>query len=113
MNVLIFLAVNKNSGAGVLFRESYTGVKVASGELIVGECMWSTVVPKLLRSGVIDLDRSQYERSKTAYRKASTGYVDASTTYTLGAETTTAAFTLFEEMGSDVAYLGRDFLKCC
>ena len=28
-------------------------------------------------------------------------------------ETTTAAFTLFEEMGDDVTYLGRDFLKCC
>ena len=28
-------------------------------------------------------------------------------------ETTTAAFTLFEEMGVDVSYLGRDFLKCC
>ncbi len=28
-------------------------------------------------------------------------------------ETTTAAFTLFEEMGADVSYLGRDFLKCC
>ena len=28
-------------------------------------------------------------------------------------DTTTAAFTLFEEMETDVAYLGRDFLKCC
>ena len=28
-------------------------------------------------------------------------------------ETTTAAFTLFEEMGTEVSYLGRDFLKCC
>ena len=28
-------------------------------------------------------------------------------------ETTTAAFTLFEEMGVDVSYLGRDFMKCC
>jgi Fe-S oxidoreductase len=28
-------------------------------------------------------------------------------------ETTTAAFTLFDEMGIDVSYLGRDFLKCC
>ncbi|MCH1588214.1 MAG: (Fe-S)-binding protein, partial [Flavobacteriales bacterium] len=28
-------------------------------------------------------------------------------------DSTTAAFTLFEEMGTDVAYLGRDFLKCC
>ena len=30
----------------------------------------------------------------------------------LGASTT-AAFTLFEEMGEEVTYLGRDFLKCC
>jgi Fe-S oxidoreductase len=28
-------------------------------------------------------------------------------------ESTTAAFTLFEEMGTEVSYLGRDFLKCC
>jgi len=28
-------------------------------------------------------------------------------------DTTTAAFTLFEEAELDVAYLGRDFLKCC
>ena len=28
-------------------------------------------------------------------------------------DSTTAAFTLFEEMGADVSYLGRDFLKCC
>jgi len=28
-------------------------------------------------------------------------------------ETTTAAFTLFEELGQEVTYLGRDFLKCC
>ncbi len=28
-------------------------------------------------------------------------------------DSTTAAFTLFEEMGNDVSYLGRDFLKCC
>ena len=28
-------------------------------------------------------------------------------------ETTTAAFTIFDEMGKDVTYLGRDFLKCC
>ena len=33
-------------------------------------------------------------------------------TMDLGASTT-AAFTLFEEMGEDVTYLGRDFLKCC
>ena len=28
-------------------------------------------------------------------------------------ETTTAAFTIFDEMELDVSYLGRDFLKCC
>ena len=28
-------------------------------------------------------------------------------------ETTNAAFTIFEEMGESVTYLGRDFLKCC
>jgi len=28
-------------------------------------------------------------------------------------DATTAAFTIFEEMGQDVTYLGRDFLKCC
>ena len=28
-------------------------------------------------------------------------------------DSTTAAFTLFEEMGTEVSYLGRDFLKCC
>jgi Fe-S oxidoreductase len=28
-------------------------------------------------------------------------------------ETTTSAFTLFEELGQEVTYLGRDFLKCC
>ena len=82
----LFLAVNKASGAGVCYREDYSGDKVASGELIAGECTWSTVVPKLLRSGVIDLDRSQYERAKTAYR-TTTGYT-ASTPYTLGAATT-------------------------
>ena len=28
-------------------------------------------------------------------------------------DSTTAAFTLFEAMGENVSYLGRDFLKCC
>ncbi len=28
-------------------------------------------------------------------------------------DTTTAAFTIFEEMEKEVTYLGRDFLKCC
>ena len=86
-NPKLFLGINKGSGAGVLYREHYSGNKVATGELIAGEITWSTVVPKLLRSGVIDLDRSQYARAKTAYRTA-TGYI-ASTPYTLGAATTT------------------------
>ena len=88
-NSKLFIAINKSSGASKLFRESLTGEKVETGSLIAGECTWSTVVPKLLRSGTIDLDRSQYERAKTAYRTA-TGYV-ASTPYTLGAPTAEAA----------------------
>ncbi|MBT4065929.1 MAG: 4Fe-4S dicluster domain-containing protein [Euryarchaeota archaeon] len=28
-------------------------------------------------------------------------------------DSTNSAFTLFEEMGAEVSYLGRDFLKCC
>ena len=28
-------------------------------------------------------------------------------------DATSSAFTIFEEMGEDVTYLGRDFLKCC
>tara|TARA_B100000029_G_scaffold173719_1_gene170384 strand:+ start:12300 stop:15119 length:2820 start_codon:yes stop_codon:yes gene_type:complete len=28
-------------------------------------------------------------------------------------DVTTSAFTIFEEMGEEVTYLGRDFLKCC
>jgi Fe-S oxidoreductase len=28
-------------------------------------------------------------------------------------DATTSAFTIFEEMGEEVTYLGRDFLKCC
>mgnify|MGYP001173541432 FL=1 len=88
-NSKLFLGVNKTSGASKLFRESLTGEKLTTGSLIAGECTWSTVVPKLLRSGTIDLDRSQYERAKTAYR-TTTGYT-ASTPYTLGAPTTDAA----------------------
>ena len=87
----LFISVNKASGASKLFKESSTGEKVATGQLIAGEITWSTVVPKLLRSGTIDLDRSQFERSKTAYRKSGTDYTAADNTYTLGEPTTEAA----------------------
>ena len=90
-NSKLFIAINKTTGASKLFRESYTGEKVTTGSLIAGECTWSTVVPKLLRSGTIDLDRSQFERSKTAYRKSGTAYTEANNTYTLGEPTTEAA----------------------
>ena len=90
-NSKLFIAINKTTGASKLFRESYTGEKVTTGSLIAGECTWSTVVPKLLRSGTIDLDRSQFERSKTAYRKSGTDYTEANNTYTLGEPTTEAA----------------------
>jgi len=85
----LFIGITKTSSAAVLQREHRSGNKVASGWLIAGECTWSTVVPKYLRSGVIDLDRSQFENSKTAYAGAGTDYTDGDTTYTLGAETTT------------------------
>ena len=85
----LFLAINKASLAGAVYREDYTGIKVESGELIAGEITWSTVVPKLLRSGTIDLDRSQYERLTTNYRTTES-YNSATGTYTLGAETTEA-----------------------
>ena len=37
---------------------------------------------------------------------------ESKSTMNLG-DATTSAFTLFEEMGEDVTYLGGDFLKCC
>ena len=85
-NEKLYFAVNIAAGAGVLYREHYSGNKVPTGELIAGEITWSTVVPKLLRSGIIDLDRSQYERAKTAYR-TTTSYT-APTPYNLGGPTT-------------------------
>ena len=86
----LFLAIDKATGAGVLYREHYTGNKVTTGELIAGEITWSTVVPKLLRSGTIDLDRSQFERATTHYRPADVDYNKDGYTYILGEETTTA-----------------------
>ena len=87
----MFFGVKKASTTVVLQNESRTGVKLATGSLIAGEITWSTVVPKLLRSGVIDLDRSQFENLTTAYRGVGTGYADSDNTYNLGPATSVAA----------------------
>jgi hypothetical protein len=86
----MFFGVKKAATAAVLQNESKTGVKLATGSLIAGEITWSTVVPKLLRSGIIDLDRSQFENLTTAYRTA-TAYADSTNTYNLGPATSVAA----------------------
>jgi len=85
----LFIGVKQTGQPAILQREHRSGNKVSSGWLIAGEVTWSTVVPKFLRSGVIDLDRSQFENSKTAYQGAGVDYTDPDTSYTLGAETTT------------------------
>ena len=86
----MFFGVKKAATAAVLQNESKTGIKLATGSLIAGEITWSTVVPKLLRSGIIDLDRSQFENLTTAYRTA-TAYADSTNTYNLGPATSVAA----------------------
>jgi len=86
----MFFGVKKAATAAVLQNESRTGIKLATGSLIAGEITWSTVVPKLLRSGIIDLDRSQFENLTTAYRTA-TAYADSTNTYNLGPATSVAA----------------------
>ena len=86
----MFFGVKKAATAAVLQNESKTGIKLATGSLIAGEITWSTVVPKLLRSGIIDLDRSQFENLTTAYRTA-TAYNDSDNTYNLGPATSVAA----------------------
>jgi len=86
----MFFGVKKAATAAVLQNESKTGEKLATGSLIAGEITWSTVVPKLLRSGIIDLDRSQFENLTTAYRTA-TAYNDSDNTYNLGPATSVAA----------------------
>lgn len=85
----LFIGID-TSGASVANRETYNAEKVATGTLVVGEITWSTVIPKLLRSGVIDLDRSQYENSTVHYNAAATGYVNSTDTYTHGAPTSIA-----------------------
>jgi len=86
----MFFGVKKASAAAILQNESRTSVKLTTGSLIAGEITWSTVVPKLLRSGIIDLDRSQFENLTTAYRTA-TAYADSDNTYNLGPATSVAA----------------------
>jgi len=84
----MFFGVKKVSTAAVLQNESAAGTKVASGTLTVGEISWSTVVPKLLRSGVISLDRSQFERLEVTYDEAGIAYDEATYAYRFGPATT-------------------------
>lgn len=69
----LFLGV-VSGGAAVLQRESRTGVKVASGTLNIGECSWSTVAPKLLRSVTVRQDRAQYTFGEVDYRATGIDY---------------------------------------
>lgn len=80
----------KTSGVSVANREHYNAEKVTTGSLVAGEVTWSTVVPKLLRSGIIDLDRSQYENSTVHYNQSTTDYTNTSDTYAFGPPTSTA-----------------------
>lgn len=100
----LFMGI-ESSGNAVLQREHYNNERVASGSLIVGEITWSTVVPKLLRSGVIDLDRSQYENLKRVYPASGVDYNSETGTYTLGSETTTpvGGITLTARNGANTA----------
>ena len=84
----MFFGVKKAATAAILQNESGAGTKVASGTLTVGEIAWSTVVPKLLRSGLISLDRSQFERTSTAYRATGVSYNESDHTYRFGPPTT-------------------------
>ena len=69
----LFLGV-VSGGAAVLQRESRTGEKVASGTLNIGECSWSTVAPKLLRSVTVRQDRAQYTFGEVDYRATGIDY---------------------------------------
>ena len=72
----MFFGVKKAATAAVLQNESKNNTRVASGSLIAGEITWSTVVPKLLLSGIIDLDRSQFERTSIDYRATGVTYAE-------------------------------------
>jgi hypothetical protein len=93
----MFFGVKKAATAAVLQNESKNNTRVASGSLIAGEITWSTVVPKLLRSGIIDLDRSQFERTSIDYRATGISYAEgvegglASYEYRFGLPTSEAA----------------------
>ena len=90
-NPKMFFGVKKASANAVLQNESKDNTRVASGTMNAGEITWSTVAPKLLRSGVIDLDRSQFERSSIDYRQAGIGYDQTGYEYRFGVPTSEAA----------------------
>ena len=90
-NPKMFFGVKKASAAAVLQNESKDNTRVASGTMNAGEITWSTVVPKLLRSGVIDLDRSQFERSSIDYSQTGITYGQTGYEYRFGVPTSEAA----------------------
>ena len=90
-NPKMFFGVKKASAAAILQNESKDNTRVASGTMNAGEITWSTVAPKLLRSGVIDLDRSQFERSSIDYRQTGIAYDQTGYEYRFGVPTSEAA----------------------
>ena len=90
-NPKMFFGVKKASAAAILQNESKNNTRVASGTMNAGEITWSTVAPKLLRSGVIDLDRSQFERSSIDYRQTGIAYDQTGYEYRFGVPTSEAA----------------------
>ena len=87
----MFFGVKKASTAAILQNESKDNTRVTSGTMNAGEITWSTVVPKLLRSGVIDLDRSQFERSSIDYSQTGIAYDQTGYEYRFGVPTSEAA----------------------
>lgn len=90
-NPKMFFGVKKASAAAILQNESKDNTRVANGTMNAGEITWSTVAPKLLRSGVIDLDRSQFERSSIDYRQTGIAYDQTGYEYRFGVPTSEAA----------------------
>ena len=90
-NPKMFFGVKKASTAAILQNESKDNTRVTSGTMNAGEITWSTVAPKLLRSGVIDLDRSQFERSSIDYRQTGIAYDQTGYEYRFGVPTSEAA----------------------
>ena len=87
----MFFGVKKASTAAILQNESKDNTRVTSGTMNAGEITWSTVVPKLLRSGIIDLDRSQFERSSIDYGQTGIAYDQTGYEYRFGVPTSEAA----------------------